>query len=1021
RGQFKSGRRRDSLDRYLDVLQGRDAGGATLSGKYLDVLREALRSQEASVLLDPLRAKFRDGRLKAADIQPWQQSLWRFATVGHIGRTNGPKAWLEPVTPLVTQQEMRIALGGNHDPTWFLVTSSVGPDDGGDTVVWENPRLVAKGRPDLAVGQLPELVQHLQSERARIIASTEACLAAMAGEPTGADPQLLKVWGDYLGWGETALAPLLSTKLERTPDYDFIRGWTGARDLSVLANSADATVRIPGIMQAHSVATHPAPDQASVIAWRSPGALTLRISGDLVHAHPECGNGVAWALEVRRGHAVEQLAAGTSERSKVIRLGPFDDVRLEAGQVVALVVGPRDGNHACDLTTVNLTLDGGAMTWDLARDVSPNILAGNPHGPWHFLSQPAGVATVSDLPDPLVRWRRTPSREHAAEVRRYLEQNFPLTHPLLAPAMRAFRAAQQEVRLMAKASSVRELRIPAELAQGAELVVTARAASARSGGAQARVLAEAPGDLPAGVLPEVPILVGADSEARQQLEADLQQFRHLFPRAVCYTRIVPVDEVVTLTLYHREDEQLCRLLLDDAQVHELDRLWSELLFVSEAPLKQVDAFEQIYQFATQDRPDLVNDFEPLREPILKAAAAFRERQRAADAAQRQAVIELAARAWRRPLSDDEVAGLQPFPPRLMLARVLTSPSFLYRGEQAREQTGPINDWELATRLSYFLWSSLPDDELRALAAAGRLRNPDVLAAQTRRMLKDDRVRRLATEFGCQWLHVRDVATLDEKSDRHFPTFVGLRADMQEEVTRFFVDFFQRDESVLALLEADHTFLSKKLADHYGLTFAGDDWQRVEGLRAHGRGGILGFAATLSRHSGASRTSAILRGTWLSEVVLGDKLPNPPKGVPVLPDEAPAGLTERQLIERHSSDANCSGCHQRIDPYGYALEGFDAIGRARNADTATTLHDGTNIDGLAGLREYLLTQRRQDFLRQFGRKLLGYALGRSVQLSDQPLIETLVQTEGTRSADWVERIVRSRQFREVRGRNIGTDK
>jgi hypothetical protein len=347
-------------------------------------------------------------------------------------------------------------------------------------------------------------------------------------------------------------------------------------------------------------------------------------------------------------------------------------------------------------------------------------------------------------------------------------------------------------------------------------------------------------------------------------------------------------------------------------------------------------------------------------------------------------------------------------------RILTSPAFLYRSETPATQTGPVNDWELATRLSYFLWSSVPDDELRAVAAAGRLRDPDVLAAQARRMLKDDRIRRLATEFGCQHLHVRDVATLDEKSERHFPAFKPLREAMQEEVTRFYIDLFQNDRSALSLLDADYTFLSKPLAEHYGIPFEGSDWQRVEGIKKYGRGGALGFSATLAKHSGASRTSAILRGMWVSEVLLGDKIPNPPKGVPTLPEEAPEGLSERQLIERHSSDARCAGCHKRIDPFGFALEGFDAIGRTRVADTKSMTFDGTAVEGLAGLRDYLANQRRADFLRQFSRKLLGYSLGRSSQLSDQPLIDNLSKTEGGHVGQMIVQIVLSPQFREIRG-------
>jgi hypothetical protein len=334
---------------------------------------------------------------------------------------------------------------------------------------------------------------------------------------------------------------------------------------------------------------------------------------------------------------------------------------------------------------------------------------------------------------------------------------------------------------------------------------------------------------------------------------------------------------------------------------------------------------------------------------------------------------------------------------------------------------------LAARLSYFLTSSAPDEELRGAAAGGKLHESEVLLAQTRRLLRDAKTRRLATEFGCQWLHVRDLDTLDEKSERHFPTFANVRGLMLEETTRFFIDLFQNDRSVLSLLDADHTFVDAALAKHYGISLEGDGWQRVDGLRALGRGGVLGMASTLAKQSGASRTSPILRGNWISEVVLGEKLPRPPKGVPVLPEEAPSGLTERQLIESHSTEPKCATCHQRIDPLGFALEGFDAIGRARQTDaggltidTRAKMLDGTEFTGLNGLRHYLVTTRRDDFLRQFCRKLLGYALGRSVQLSDKPLLDTMLRelvAHDYRVSTAIELIVQSPQFREVRGRDF----
>jgi hypothetical protein len=358
-----------------------------------------------------------------------------------------------------------------------------------------------------------------------------------------------------------------------------------------------------------------------------------------------------------------------------------------------------------------------------------------------------------------------------------------------------------------------------------------------------------------------------------------------------------------------------------------------------------------------------------------------------------------------------------------------APAFLYRAENpgpGKTQVA-VNDWELASRLSYFLWSSMPDEELRLLAAAGKLREPEILAGQARRMMCDARARRLATEFACQWLHIHDFESLDEKSERHFPIFRELRGSMYEESIRFFTDFFARDQPVLSILDADHTFVNGALAKHYGISgVEGDKWQRVDGMKRRSRGGILGHAATLARQSGASRTSPILRGNWVAEALLGDKLPKPPKDVPQLTEEEGAGeLTVRQLTEKHSTDPRCYGCHSRIDAFGFALESFDAIGALREhdlagrpIDTRAKVADGSDIDGISGLRDYLLTKKRDAFLRQFSRKLLGYALGRGVQLSDETLlaeIELQLKAKDYRVSAAVETIVLSRPFREIRGR------
>jgi hypothetical protein len=501
-----------------------------------------------------------------------------------------------------------------------------------------------------------------------------------------------------------------------------------------------------------------------------------------------------------------------------------------------------------------------------------------------------------------------------------------------------------------------------------------------------------------------------------------------------------------LTLYHREDQHLVRLMLDDAQKQKLDRLWDELEYISHAPVKLVDAYNQLMEFATQDSDP--RPFEPLRKPINERAAAFKKRLADTQPKHLDAVLEFAGRAYRRPLAPKEKDDLTALyhklrkqelghddAIRLVVARVLVAPAFLYRLETPGPGAAPVpvSDRELASRLSYFLWSSAPDAALADVAASGKLRDPDILAGQVKRMVHDPRVRRLATEFGCQWLHIRGFGETAEKSETHFPTFAKLRGDMYEESVLFFTDLFQRDRSVLDILDADYTFLNEDLALHYGIPgVKGKEWRRVDGVKKYGRGGILAQATTLATQSGASRTSPILRGNWVSEVLLGEKLPRPPKGVPQLPDDETKteGLTVRQLVERHSSDPKCSVCHRKIDAYGFALERFDAIGRRRDLDlgkrpieTRVKTMDGAEFDGLDGLRAYLLTRRKDAFVRQFCKKLLGFALARGVQLSDEPLLDemqTRLQADGYRVSVALDAIVRSKQFREIRGSKFAAD-
>lgn len=613
-----------------------------------------------------------------------------------------------------------------------------------------------------------------------------------------------------------------------------------------------------------------------------------------------------------------------------------------------------------------------------------------------------------------------------------------------------------------RAPAVMTIRLPAEMAAGREFVATATLdkESGVEGSVQVQLVSGI-ADPGTGLLPSQvsvkyskvtqvfpdtreilhsrPILVSEKSAARKRFAAALNDHRSLFPASLCYLQIVPVDELLSITLFHREDDHLGRLLLDEAQQAKLDRLWEELRFCSKEAPRLLDALELLIEtFEGNNVADTSqNDaIIPMRKAFRKRVADFRRQLLDSEPSQLAALVAFAARAYRRPLTNIEAAELKGLYQqlrdqelshdaafRLTLAKIFVASPFLFRLEESPPGAAAVSvsNVEFASRLSYFLWASMPDQELRSarLDSDGRLR-------QVKRMLRDSRVRRLAVEFASQWAHIQDFDSRVAKSKKYFPEFAELRADMYEESILFFTDLFQQDRSLLSLLDADHTFVNERLAKFYGIPgVEGDSWRRVDGIQQYGRGGLLGFASTLAQQSGATRTSPILRGNWVSEVLLGEKLPRPPKNVPQLADAVPVGLSERQLIERHSSDASCAKCHARIDPFGFALENFDAIGRYREKNTAgvaidsrTTLPDGTRIKGLPGLRDYLLGKRRDELLRQFCRKLLGFAIGRELQLSDEPLLDEMMSRlagNDYRFSVAVETIVSSKQFRMIRGK------
>jgi hypothetical protein len=537
-----------------------------------------------------------------------------------------------------------------------------------------------------------------------------------------------------------------------------------------------------------------------------------------------------------------------------------------------------------------------------------------------------------------------------------------------------------------------------------------------------------------------------DDSGQPKIATDAySEFAQLFPRTICFPPVVPSNEDVTVELFLREDAALSRLLLDNSQGEQLDRLWNELIYISRAPIEELHNAKEYIGFQPADRVENTQKFEALIPSLEVKAAAFNESALAAEPKQLSAIIEMAARAWRRPLSAAEQDELQRLYDllrhdqnllhdaaiRTVLTRILVSPKFLYRIERpaADEETVALSDWELASRLSYFLWSTVPDEVLRASAAAGRLQDQEVLIAQSRRMLEDSKSRALAIEFAGQWLQFRGFDQYDGKSETRFPMFTPqLRAAMSQEATEFIAELIRSDRSVLEILQADYTFVNDELARHYNIPdVEGPEFRRVEGVNRFGRGGIVAMGTVLTKQSGALRTSPVLRGTWVVETLLGREIPNPPDDVPQLAEDEvnKDGLTVRQLVERHRADAGCASCHAKIDPYGFALEAYDPIGRLRDKDlngkpidARADLKDGESFEGLTGLQNHLL-QHQDEFLKQFCRKLLGYALGRTVELSDEPLLDemqTQLKKNEYRFSSAVVSIVNSSQFRRHRGRN-----
>ncbi|MDP7277537.1 MAG: DUF1592 domain-containing protein [Planctomycetaceae bacterium] len=541
----------------------------------------------------------------------------------------------------------------------------------------------------------------------------------------------------------------------------------------------------------------------------------------------------------------------------------------------------------------------------------------------------------------------------------------------------------------------------------------------------------------------IPLTDGAGKPKRNS--DTYSSFAGLFPRAVCFAPVVPVNTDMTVELFLREDEPLSRLVLDKKEREQLDRLWDELHYLSREPVEVLYNTREFIGFQPADRIENTNKFAKLIPSLQVKAKAFEKSATTAEPRHLDAVIELATRAWRRSLSEAETGDLRDLYQRLrrkqelshdaairtMITRVLVSPNFLYRIERSApgEQAVTLSDWELASRLSYFLWSSMPDDQLRTAASDGGLQDEAILTAEANRMRKNPKARALAIEFAGQWLQFRGFDQYDGKSETRFPTFTTtLRMAMNREAIEFVSEIIRNDRSILELLQADYTFLNDELAAHYGIpNVEGPEFRRVAGVGRFGRGGIATMGSVLTKQAGALRTSPVLRGTWVVETLLGRRVPNPPDDVPELEEDEvnKDGLTMRQLLERHSADASCVSCHAKIDPYGFALEAYDPIGRLRERDlngnpidARAEPQDEEAFEGITGLQSYLL-EHEDEFTKQFCRKLLGYALGRSVELSDEALLAEMqaqLKTHDYRFSTAMLTLVKSSQFRRHRGQN-----
>ncbi len=537
--------------------------------------------------------------------------------------------------------------------------------------------------------------------------------------------------------------------------------------------------------------------------------------------------------------------------------------------------------------------------------------------------------------------------------------------------------------------------------------------------------------------------------------------------------------------YFRDDQPLYEMILSKEQQQEIDQLWHELDFIALAPFRQYSGFiwyeraestfineekfnfvraedrsanseEMIKRFAdvylgkVRDKngePQVIEAVETYFANMNRQLRQLERELQAAQPTQVAALISFAERAYRRPLTSDERQSIEDFYVSARqhpsadhrsamedtLISILVSPSQLYRWDMQSQSTEvhPLVDYEMASRLSYFLWASLPDEKLRNRASLHQLNDPKVLIAEMQRMILNERARGMVREFMGNWLDFRRFDNHNGVDRAEFPSFDDrLRQSMADEPIEYFLELLRRDGSIMELLESDHMIVDEVLAKHYGVEpFAAsleEPWQRIERASKLQRGGLLSMAVFLTQNSPGQRTSPVKRGYWVVRKLLGEKIPPPPPNVPELPasEHQLGDLTLRDLLAKHREHPSCASCHDRFDAAGLLLEGFDPIGRPRTKDlggrivaTDAILPNGKEATGLKGLREYIRQQRAEDFRRHFCQSLVSYALGRSLIIPDDLLVSEMLdqlQKNDNRIQIAFETIVRSPQFRNKRG-------